>query len=116
VANYAGTKAYGLALGEALYPELRPHGVDVLSVIAGLTRTPGLRAAGLDESVAGSLLVTPQVVAEGALAALGKGPRYIPNIRDRLGASLLTGLLPRGTALAVNAFTMRRLFPALRKR
>ena len=116
VANYAGTKAYALALGEALYSELRPHGVDVLSVVPGLTHTPGLAAAGLDASVAGSLLVAPQVVAEGALKALGKTPRFVPNFRDRLGASALLGLLPRAAALSVNAFTMRRLFPRLRQR
>jgi short-subunit dehydrogenase len=116
VANYAGTKAYALALGEALYAELTPHGVDVLSVVPGLTHTPGLAAAGLDTAMAGSLMVSPSVVAEGSLQALGNTPRFIPNFRDRLGASALLGLMPRAAALSLNAFTMRRLFPRLRQR
>jgi short-subunit dehydrogenase len=116
VANYAGTKAYGLALGEALYAELRPLGVDIVAVVAGLTRTPGLKAAGVDEALAGRLMVEPRVVAEGALRALGRGPRYIPNVRDRLGAAFLLSMLPRRAALALSVLTMRRLFPALGRR
>ncbi|MDR1799520.1 MAG: SDR family NAD(P)-dependent oxidoreductase, partial [Bifidobacteriaceae bacterium] len=43
-ANYAGTKAYNLMLAEALWYEWHPLGVDVLGVMAGVTRTPGWQA------------------------------------------------------------------------
>lgn len=110
VASYAGTKAYALALGEAIHEELRPFGVDVLVVIPGLTRTAGLDKQSLDTRVAGKLLVMPEVVAERALAALGETPRVFPNVRDRMGAAILMALSP-ARALALTAQTMKRFFP-----
>jgi uncharacterized protein len=41
-ANYAATKAYVSALGRALYYELKPAGVDVLTLAPGPTETEGL--------------------------------------------------------------------------
>ena len=38
---YAANKAFQIALGEALWYELRPHHVDVLVVVAGLMNTQG---------------------------------------------------------------------------
>jgi len=43
VAVYGGTKAFDLVLGEALWAELRPHGVDVLNLVMGRTDTPAHR-------------------------------------------------------------------------
>src|SRR3546814_12821607 len=40
---YSATKAFGLALGEALWAEMAPQGVDVLNVLLGATDTPMLR-------------------------------------------------------------------------
>lgn len=40
---YAATKAFDLVLGEALWAELEPHGVDVLSLVLGRTDTPAHR-------------------------------------------------------------------------
>lgn len=40
---YAASKAFDLVLGEALWAELRPHGVDVLNLIMGRTDTPAHR-------------------------------------------------------------------------
>lgn len=40
---YAATKAYDLVLCEALWAELEPHGVDVLSFVLGRTDTPAHR-------------------------------------------------------------------------
>jgi short-subunit dehydrogenase len=116
VAQYAGTKAYTLALGEAIHEELRGHGVDVLVVLPGLTRTQGLTRANIDEGAAGQLLTSAHEVAERSLRALGKASRVFPNPRDRFGAALMLAL-PRRSALALNARTMLRFFPdQLRKR
>lgn len=41
---YAGSKAFTLCLAEALWAELRPHGVDVLTLVLGRTDTPAFRA------------------------------------------------------------------------
>lgn len=43
ISVYGATKAYDLVLGEALWAELRPHGVDVLNLIMGRTDTPAHR-------------------------------------------------------------------------
>ncbi|MHA3790626.1 SDR family NAD(P)-dependent oxidoreductase [Sphingomonas sp. YL-JM2C] len=43
IATYAGTKAFDLIFGEALWGELQPHGVDVLNLIMGRTDTPAHR-------------------------------------------------------------------------
>lgn len=40
---YAATKAFDLVLGEALWAELKPHGIDVLNLIMGKTDTPAHR-------------------------------------------------------------------------
>jgi short-subunit dehydrogenase len=40
---YGATKAFDLVLGEALWAELRPDGVDVLNLIMGKTDTPAHR-------------------------------------------------------------------------
>jgi short-subunit dehydrogenase len=43
VAVYGATKAFDLVLGEALWAELKPRGVDVLNLVMGRTDTPAHR-------------------------------------------------------------------------
>ena len=43
IAAYSATKAFDLMLGEGLWAELRPHGVDVLGLIMNRTDTPAHR-------------------------------------------------------------------------
>jgi uncharacterized protein len=43
ISVYGATKAFNLVLGEALWAELRPHGVHVLNLIMGKTDTPAHR-------------------------------------------------------------------------
>ncbi len=43
ISVYGATKAYDLILGEALWAELKPQGVDVLNLIMGRTDTPAHR-------------------------------------------------------------------------
>jgi short-subunit dehydrogenase len=43
IAVYGASKAFDLLFGEALWAELRPHGVDVLNLIMGQTDTPAHR-------------------------------------------------------------------------
>jgi short-subunit dehydrogenase len=75
-AHYAATKAHNLVFGEALWYELRAHGVDVLSFIPGPTNTPALRSQNprLKEGVSVGPIQLPGPTAEAALRALGKGP------------------------------------------
>lgn len=41
---YCGSKAFTLCFAEALWAELRPHGVEVLTLVLNRTDTPALRA------------------------------------------------------------------------
>jgi short-subunit dehydrogenase len=73
-ANYAASKAYVQALGEALYFELRKYNVDVLTVAPGPINTGFAAAAGMEFSMA----LKPENVAKQSLAALGKKITLLP--------------------------------------
>jgi short-subunit dehydrogenase len=90
-ATYAGSKAFALTFGESLWGELTPHGVDVLTCVAGPTKTPTY------SEVQSSDFPRPMdadAVAETALAALGKRTRVVPGWANRLAARWVP-LLPR---------------------
>lgn len=72
---YAATKAFDLVLCEALWAELEPHGVDVLSYVIGRTDTPAHRE--LMEARGMAIpegLADPDDVARLGLARLPHGP------------------------------------------
>jgi len=115
VANYAATKAYTLTLAEALYEELRPHGIDVLGLAPGMTDTPLLAASRPDTRRIAPMLVTPEAVAEQALSALGRAPICVPSLGDRLAAIVLGGLVPSRVSRFVVARSMRYFFPHLER-
>jgi len=113
VAHYAATKAYLRTLGEGLWAELRPDGVDALAVCAGPVRTPTFARSAA--RLAGPLappVMDADVVAAESLAALGRRPAVIPGRRNRVGAFLTTRLLPRRTAVALISTAVRAMYPA----
>jgi uncharacterized protein len=97
---YAASKSFGATLAEGLWWEMRPHGVDVLTCVAGAVSTPGLSRAS-QRSAPGT--VTPSVVASSALAGLGKGPRVVPGAFMRMSTVLMTRFLPRRAAISMMA-------------
>lgn len=98
IAAYAASKAFNLVLGEGLWAELAPKGVDVLVSCPGAIRTPNyLRTA--TKTAPGTL--DPAVVAERTLDALGRGPTIIPGAVNRLATLVLGRLLPRASAVAI---------------
>ena len=106
VASYGATKAFNLSLGEALWYELAPRGVDVLVCCAGATRTPGfIRSSGPD----GPRSMAPEAVAKEALAALGGPPAMVPGRFNRLAAFVLGRLLPRRAAVKIMGSQTARL-------
>ena len=100
VAAYAATKAFNAILGEGMWQELREQGVDVVACCAGAIETPGYLRSGKGR-VPGML--DPETVARRTLDALGRGPRFVPGLVNRLVAVLLTRLLPRGAAVRLMA-------------
>ena len=99
LAVYAATKAFNLVLADALWVELRPHGVDVLAVQPGSTRTPGWLSSQPVGANAPTLpAMDPADVVREALAALGVEPSVVPGELNRQGAEALARL-PRRQAI-----------------
>jgi short-subunit dehydrogenase len=74
---YSGVKAFGRLFAESLWLELREHGVDVLELVLGVTRTPAMERAGLNFDVPGLSVSEPADVAREGLENLSKGPVFI---------------------------------------
>lgn len=74
VTTYAASKAFDTVLGEGLWSELKPKGVDVLVCVAGATSTPNFEAQTPEGKRKQVFPMTPDAVAKGALANLGNGP------------------------------------------
>lgn len=75
IAVYGSTKAFDLVLSEALWAELKPHGVDVLCYVIGRTDTPAHRE--LMEARGMAIpegLADPDAVARLGLERLPHGP------------------------------------------
>ncbi len=106
IATYAASKAFNIVLGEGLWHELKPHGVDVLVSTAGAIRTPGYAAAAQGDAP-GTL--DARNVAEQTLAALGNGPTVIPGTTNRIARFVLGRLLPRRTAIGIFARSTKDL-------
>jgi short-subunit dehydrogenase len=89
-ATYAATKGFVQSFAEGLAVELRPLGVSVMSVAPGPVASGFAARAGMQLSFS----QTPDVVAAGALAALGHRTTVRPGgLSKLLGWSL--GMLPR---------------------
>ena len=106
LAGYAGTKAFNSIFGEALWHELGEEGIDVVVSCPGATGTPayfrnfGRRAPGM---------LTPETVARATLDALGKGPRVIPGLVNRVTWQVSTRLMPRKLLIRLADRAMRKV-------
>ncbi|MBA2638694.1 MAG: SDR family oxidoreductase [Nocardioidaceae bacterium] len=106
-ANYAATKAYVQTLAEALRVELKPHGVDVLACAPGPVDSAFATRAHMQMGAT----VTPETVAEGALAALGRRTTVAPGALSKLLTSSLR-TLPRAGRVRVMQKVMAGMTPA----
>lgn len=104
LAMYAGSKAFALVFGDALWIELRPHGVDVLVVQPGSTRTPGWQSSQPAEGMTLPVMEPDEVVRE-ALDTLGVEPLVIPGDLNRQGAAGIAQLSRRQAIEFMSQFT-----------
>lgn len=74
---YGAAKAFSRIFAEGLWLELREHGVDVLHLVLGVTRTPAMQRAGLNFDIPGLHVSEPADVAREGLDNLPNGPVYI---------------------------------------
>jgi len=110
VASYAATKAWNLILAESLWDELRDTGVDVLGVLPGTTRTPGLLSSAPQAGLATANLMDAADVAREALDALGRMPSVIPSEVNRESNAFLSSL-DRAEAIKTMGDVMRATYP-----
>lgn len=104
-ANYAASKAYVQALGEALYFELRKHNVDVLTVAPGPINTGFAAAAGMEFSMA----LKPENVAKQSLATLGKKITLLPGCLSKFLYLSLSMLVFRNLKVMVMGMVMKTM-------
>ncbi len=89
-AAYSASKAFQQMLGESLWYELRPFGVDVLNLMIHGTRTPKaeLYNIALDQ-VKGRRTMEPEEVAQEAIENIANGPTWFCGEQNREFAKLL---------------------------
>ncbi|EJJ31018.1 SDR family NAD(P)-dependent oxidoreductase [Rhizobium sp. CF142] len=108
-AAYAATKAYVLALGEALHNELRPYGVVVTTLCPGHTATGFDEAAGATTSALLRLLtMKPRPVAASGIRALLQGKAMVIAGLSNKMIAFSNRLTPR----AMQRATMKRVVDA----
>jgi short-subunit dehydrogenase len=77
LAVYSASKAFELCLAEGLWAELGGAGVDVLTLVLGMTDTPAFRALLAEKGLpVPEGIASPVEVAEVGLAQLPQGPIY----------------------------------------
>lgn len=85
-ATYAATKAYVLALGEALTVEMRGKGIDVLTLSPGLTATPFAQGLPMNLSLLPMIAQKPECVARTAMANLGRKGTVVSGLLNKFYA------------------------------
>jgi len=109
VTAYAATKAFDTVLGEGLWAELGPKGVDVLVCVAGATLTPNFEGQTPAEKRKMAFPMTAEAVAREGIAHLGKGPTHITGAINR-GVHATVGRLPRKLAVSFMASNTKKLY------
>jgi short-subunit dehydrogenase len=77
ISIYSAVKAFGRVFAEGLWLEMREHGVDVLELVLGVTRTPAMERAGLNMDMPGLNVAEPDDIAREGLEHLKDGPVWV---------------------------------------
>ncbi len=95
MSNYSATKAYDFLLAQGLWYELKPMGIDVLSLNPGFINKPG-KNAGLGAT-------DPEPIVRDAVKYLGRRMFVVTGIWNKIFANLLGRFLPVPVSLRVKA-------------
>ncbi|MDX2137320.1 MAG: SDR family oxidoreductase [Chloroflexota bacterium] len=93
-ATYSATKGFDLYFGEALWGELKPHHVDVITVCPGATDTEFMQVANVSANAGNWQAVRPEPVVAETLRKLGQTPSFVYGKMNALVAQLYR-FLPR---------------------
>jgi uncharacterized protein len=105
-AAYAATKGFLNSLGEGLWGELTPEGINVLTLCPGATDTEAPALQGIDTKTLANVM-SPDEVAARTLDNLSNGPVYIASEHYKASFERLLAM-PRRDALLAMARSMRR--------
>jgi short-subunit dehydrogenase len=103
---YSASKALVNALGEGLWGELQPEGIDVLTLCPGATESEAAAKQGIDISTLQNVMPAREV-AERTLDNIRNGPLYFSSDYYKANFDQLLAL-PRRDALAAMARGMKR--------
>jgi short-subunit dehydrogenase len=90
LAAYSASKAFDMNLAESLWAEWKSHGVDVLSLVLGVTDTPSLRRSMERTGAHYDVLADPADVAAAGIAHLSDGPTWAYGMPDPGGPNPLS--------------------------
>lgn len=107
-AAYAASKAFTNSLGESLWGELSPLGIDVLALCPGSTDTEAHEKQGIDRSTLEGMM-SSEDVAGLALDRLSDGPIYIAGEQNRAMFDVLLEMPRRDALLAMGENILKAL-------
>jgi short-subunit dehydrogenase len=110
VALYSATKAFDLVLAEGLWYELRDHGVDVVAIRPGSTRTAGWQSTQPAGGELDGVMEPPDVVRD-ALAALGTTPSIAAGADNRAAEAMFRSMTRRDVVELMSGITSRLVRP-----
>jgi short-subunit dehydrogenase len=100
MAVYAASKAFVLSFTEAVWSEVKPHGVNVLALCPGSTETPFFDVVGAEEASFGKRR-SPQQVVTTALHGLADGRPSIVDGKANAFLATTQRFLPHRTVLGI---------------
>ena len=106
---YSAVKAFGRIFAEGLWLELREHGVHVLELVLGVTRTPAMERAGLNMDIPGLNVAEPDDIAREGLEHMSDGPIWVAGGNYR--AAQKRAGFPRDELVAGAHEAMKRMLP-----
>lgn len=111
LAIYTATKAFQLNLAESLWSELRPYGVDVLTLVLGQTDTPAYHRLQVKKGMpSGPNLASPDAVAELGLERLPHGPVCHWDLADEAAGDLPASAAVRRERVVAMDAALERVF------
>jgi short-subunit dehydrogenase len=106
-APYAASKAFASSIGEGLWGELHPSGIDVLALCPGSTDTETHALQGIDSSKLEGMM-SAEAVAQEAIDNIQNGPVFISGAANREMFSAVTAM-PRREALLMMGENMKQV-------
>lgn len=107
--HYAATKSWTLTLGEGLWDEMKPYGVDVIVSVAGEINTPQTTARNFRKDVFSGKMLEPEQLVTETMKCIGKKPRVIPGFGYRFSVFFLQYFFSRKRLVLFMGRTGRKL-------